>query len=135
MRAVAKLFMFQVVVMVGLLVAAVGVFMEMDILSKDCKVAETGRVLQILGVSAVGLGFILMTIFLTMRGTMSRLGSFIVIIHAIAVVVITAMELENPKKDPTTAIRHGLLAVLACLASFILFVRSSAFETHTDASL
>lgn len=138
MSAGGKMLMFQGMILLGLLIAAVGVFMETNILSKDCKVASLSRIFQIVGAGLIGFGFILMLTILSIRvgqnSGMAKLANLIVIVHAIAVVVLALMELDEPKdKDNIlTKIRLGLLALLALLSSFVLFVRSTIYETYSD---
>lgn len=129
---------FRVMIALGLLLAVVGVFMETDIISKDCKIAQTARILQIVGAGLIGFGFILMLTILSIKvganSGLSKVANLVVIVHAIAVVVLAIIELEEPKdKNQTvTKIRLGLLALLALLSSFVLFMRSSIYETYTD---
>lgn len=138
MSAGGKMLMFQGMILLGLLIAAVGVFMETNILSKDCKVASMSRIFQIVGAGLIGFGFILMLTILSIRvgqnSGMAKLANLIIIVHAIAVVVLALMELDEPKdKDNIlTKIRLGLLALLALLSSFVLFVRSTIYETYSD---
>lgn len=138
MSASSNMTVFRVMIALGLLLAVVGVFMETDIISKDCKIAQTARILQIVGAGLIGFGFILMLTILSIKvganSGLSKVANLVVIMHAIAVVVLAIIELEEPKdKNQTvTKIRLGLLALLALLSSFVLFMRSSIYETYTD---